>query len=80
MAIDKPKLKAFIEGQERLCKFLRTLLGEGAGDNESEEDLLPRSYGLDSKGRRLVRPATLKDRKDFEQENGIAGRRIRNLG
>jgi hypothetical protein len=80
MAINKPKLKELCERYENLTKYLRSLLDDGASDNEREEDLLPRSYGLDSKGRRLVRPATLKDRKAFEEDQGIAGRRIRVLG
>jgi hypothetical protein len=87
MALNKEKIKDLCERYENVAKFLRSYIGEGGkaagADNEeglNEEDLLPRSYGLDSKGRRLVRPPTAQARKSFEEEQGIAGRRIRVLG
>jgi hypothetical protein len=50
------------------------------GTFDAESDLLPRAYGLDSRGRRLVRPASAKDRQEFEKVIGITSRPIRNLG
>jgi hypothetical protein len=47
---------------------------------DAESDLMPRSYGLDSAGRRFVRPASAKDRQAFEKVIGIESRKIRNLG
>jgi hypothetical protein len=49
-------------------------------ESGAQDDDLPSAamYGLD--GRRLVRPASHKDRKSFEEKHGITPRRIRNLG
>jgi hypothetical protein len=77
-ADDLPRLKILLE---------RNIADDGAQDDDpmngtfdSESDLLPRAYGLDSRGRRLVRPASAKDRKEFEKVIGITSRPIRNLG
>jgi hypothetical protein len=86
MALNKEKIKDLCERYENVAKYLRTYIGEGgkspAADNEEldEKDLLPLSYGMDAKGRRLVRPADHKSKQAFAEEHGIASRRIRNLG
>jgi hypothetical protein len=89
MALDKLKLKEYVGRLESLTKYLRGVIGEegsssaeapGLADDDDDENLLPRSYGLDAKGRRLVRPPTSQARKCFEEEQGITRRRIRNLG
>jgi hypothetical protein len=73
-ADDLPRLKILLE---------RNVDDPDAGMNgtfDSESDTLPRSYGLDSRGRRLVRPASAADRQAFEKVIGITSRKIRNLG
>jgi hypothetical protein len=86
MALNKEKIKELCERYENVAKYLRNYIGEGgkasAEDNDdlNEADLLPSSFGLDAKGRRLVRPADPKARKAFAEEHGLASRRIRNLG
>jgi len=74
----------------RIENLLKRNIEAGAQDDDpdagmngvfdADPDVLPRSYGLDSRGRRLVRPASAKDRQAFEAKHGIAPRRIRNLG
>ena len=55
---------------------VRSLLTGG----EAEDRDLSRSHGLDSTGRRLVRPATEQARKAFDEKHGITTKRIRVLG
>ena len=82
---DKAGMMALVENMERSgkpgsikgAKFLRGFLGNR---DLEEEDLMPRSYGMDSRGRRLVRPASAKDLNAFEEEHNIARRRVRVLG
>ena len=63
----------------RIENLLRRNVDESAQDDENVE--MPSSFGLDSRGRRLVRPASVADRKVFEEAHGIPARRpIRILG
>jgi hypothetical protein len=81
-ADDLPRLKILLE---------RNIAGGAQDDDDetdaglngtfdAESDLMPRSYGMDARGRRLVRPASAKDRQEFEKVIGITSRKIRNLG
>jgi hypothetical protein len=79
---NKKGLQELIDKYEGLVKFLRDMLGAGAGDEEDDEiQVNPADVGaMDSRGRRVVKPPSAADLAMFQASHGLTPRRIRNLG
>lgn len=71
MGVDKDDIKEV----ERL---LMKNVGGGVAEDDEHVSGLSEELGMD--GRFHARPARLRDKLAFEKENGIASRRLRNLG
>ena len=80
--MDKERIRDLAERYGRVSKFLLSVIGEGAGDEEDDEiQVNPADRGaMDSRGRRIVKPPSAADLAMFQASHGLTPRRIRNLG